>query len=167
MARTSLYDVQSIPDPAQSWEFDLFLPSIPGSSNTNQLTYRCMSAVVPGTEIDEVRVPLHGVELVFMGRRNYTHTFNTQMLEAIDWQTRAQLKAWMDAGRDWITNTGSQSSTYKVNLQLVLYNDMPQVAQTITIFGAWPKAIQDVSLNGGASEHIAPEITWTYDYIDN
>lgn len=167
MARTSLYDVSAIPDPAQVWEFDLFLPAIPGSSDTRQLTWRTMTSALPGTEIDRVNVALHGVELVFMGRRNYSHTFNTSMLEAIDWRTRGQIKAWMDSGRNWITNTGSQSSTYKVNSQIVLYNDMPQVALTTTVFGMWPQALGDVSLDGGQSNHINQDITWSYDYVDD
>lgn len=164
MTRTAVTDVSSIPDPAQLWEFDLFLPSIPGSSNTSQLTFRCMTTALPGTQIDQVMVPLHGVELAFMGRRIYTHTFNSTFLEAIDWQTRGQLITWMEAGRSWVTNTGSQSATYKVQGQLVVYDDTPAVANTITIMGMWPHQINDVELDGGQSQHVTQNITWSYDY---
>src|ERR1700758_5444874 len=98
MARTSVYDVQAVADPAQVWNFDLFLPSIPGSSNTNQLTYRCMTTGLPGTEIEKVSVPLHGVELIYMGRRMWSHSFSSTFLEAIDWQTRQQFINWSEAG---------------------------------------------------------------------
>lgn len=167
MARTGLSDVNSIPDPAQGWEFDLFLPTIPGTSDTKQLTFRCMSTSLPGTELDRVSVALHGVEKIFAGRRNYSHNINTTFLEAIDWKTRDSIKKWIDTARNWITNTGTQSQTYKVNAQIVLYNDQPQVARTIIVYGLWPQQMNDVALDGGQSNHVQLDVTWSFDLTDD
>jgi hypothetical protein len=167
MARSSLYDAQAVADPAQVWNFDLFLPTIPGSSSTTALTWKCQTTGLPGFSIDRVTVPLHGVELVYMGRKVYEHTFTTTFLESADWSTRAQFYAWSEAGRSWINNTGSFASTYKVNGQIVVYNDLPQVSDTINVIGMWPAVVADVDLNGGESAAVSLSITWSYDYVQD
>lgn len=168
MARTSLQDVSAIPDPALTWNYDLFLPAIPGSSSTQQLTWRCMSTGLPGSEIDRVDVQLHGIQLVRAGRRNWSHSFNSTFLEAIDWNTRNQFVNWMENARSWVNNTGSQSSVYTVNGQVVVYTDQPQVAKTVRIMNMWPQVVADVALDGAqGGGHVSLEITWSYDWTED
>lgn len=165
MARTSLYDVSAVADPAQSWNFDLFLPAIPGSSDTRALTWKCMTTALPGFSMDRVTVPLHGVELVYAGRKTFSHSFTSTFMEAADWSTRSQFYAWSENTRSWISNSGTFASTYKVNAQLVVYNDLPQVARTMTCVGMWPAEVADVELDGSASNLITLSITWSFDYV--
>jgi hypothetical protein len=165
MARTSLYDVSAVADPAQSWNFDLFLPAIPGSSDTRALTWKCMTTALPGFSLDRVNVPLHGVELVYAGRKTFSHSFSSTFMEAADWSTRSQFYAWSENTRSWINNSGSFASTYKVSAQMVVYNDLPQVARTIQIVGLWPAEVADVELDGGASNLVTLSITWSFDYV--
>jgi hypothetical protein len=168
MARTSVFDLQAVGDPALSWNFDLFLPSIPGSADTRDLTWKCMSTGLPGSEINRVPVPMHGVELIYMGNRQWSHTFNTTFLEAIDWQTRTKLFNWMEAGRSWAKNSGSEAATYKVTGQITLYDDIPNVAKTITVYGMWPSNIADITLDGGnGTGHVTQDITWSFDFSDS
>jgi hypothetical protein len=158
MTRSSLQDVQSVADPAQAWNFDLFLPAIPGSASTAALTYKCMSSGLPGFSIDRVAVNLHGVELVYAGRKVYEHTFNSTFMEASDWSTRMAFYNWSESARSWINNSGTFASSYKVNGQLVVYNDLPAVSDTITVIG-------EVELNGAESNLVTLQITWAFDYI--
>jgi hypothetical protein len=165
MARTGLQDVSGIPDPALTWNFDLFLPAIPGSSNTSQLTYRCMSTGLPGSEMDRVDVQLHGIHLVRRGRRNWSHSFTSTFLEAVDWNTRNQFFNWMESAQSWVNNTGSPSSVYLVNGQIVVYTDAPAVAKTVQVMNMWPQQINDVELDGAqGGSHVSLQITWSYDY---
>jgi len=165
MPRSSLYDAQAVADPAQSWNFDMFLPAIPGSSDTRALTWKCMTSGLPGFNLDRVTVPLHGVELIYAGRKVYSHSFNSTFMEASDWSTRSQFYAWSEATRSWINNSGSFASAYKVNAQLVVYNDLPQVSRTITVYGMWPAEVNEVELDGSASNLITLNITWSFDYV--
>jgi hypothetical protein len=168
MGRTSLQDVQAIPDPALTWNYDLMLPSIPGSSDTRQLTWRCMSTTLPGSEMDRVDIRLHGVNIVRRGARNWGHTMNTTFLEAVDWNTRNAFFNWMESAQSWKNNTGSPSSVYLVNGQIVLYTDAPTVAKTVVVYGMWPQQIQDVTMDGAqGGSHVSLEITWSYDYTDD
>jgi hypothetical protein len=165
MTRSSLNDAQAVADPAQSWNFDLFLPSIPGSSSTSALTWKCMSSGLPGFAFDKVLVPLHGIELVYAGRKTFTHSFQSVFMEASDWSTRSQFYAWSESMRSWVNNTGTFASSYKVNGQLVVYNDLPQVSRTITCMGMWPETVADVALNGAQSDLVSLDITWSFDYL--
>lgn len=164
MGRSSLQDVQSIQDPAVSWNFDLFLPSIPGSSDTRDLTFKCMTTDLPGSSIEKVEVALHGVTLQFAGRKIYTHTMNVQFMESADYMTREKFRRWQESMRSWINNTGTLAAAYKVNAQIVLYNDLPAVVRTTNIIGMWPETIAEVALNGGASELVTLQMTMCYDY---
>jgi hypothetical protein len=165
MARTSLYDISAVADPAQSWNFDLFLPTIPGSSDTRALTWKCMTTALPGFNLDRVVAPLHGMELVYAGRKTFSHSFTSTFMEAADWSTRSQFYAWSELTRSWINNSGSFASAYKVNGDLVVYNDLPQVARTIRCVGMWPAEVSDVELDGSASNLVTLSITWSFDYV--
>jgi hypothetical protein len=167
MGRSSLYDAQAVADPAQTWNFDLFLPAIPGSSDTRALTWKCMTTALPGFGLDKVEVPLHGVKLQYAGQATYTHQFNSTFLEAADWSTRSQFYVWRESARSWINNSGSFKSSYGVNGQIVVYNDLPQVVRTINVFGMWPETIADVELDGGNSAAVTLAITWSFDYVQD
>lgn len=164
MGRSSLQDVQSIQDPAVSWNFDLFLPAIPGSSDTRDLTFKCMTADLPGSAIEPVEVSLHGVTLQFAGRKIFTHTMNATFLESADYMTREKFRRWQESMRSWIQNKGSLASQYKVNAQIVLYNDLPAVVKTTQIIGLWVETLNEINLDGAASTAISLQIGFRYDY---
>jgi hypothetical protein len=167
MPRSSLFDVLSLQDPASSWNFDLFLPTIPGSSDTRDLTYKCMTTDLPGSGMDNMEVALHGVSLQYAGRRIYTHTLNATFLETADWSTREKFKRWHDEMRSWTNNSGSIAAAYKVNAQIVVYNDIPEVVRTCNIIGLWPETVTEVPLDGSASNLITLQISFRYDYWED
>lgn len=167
MGRSSLQNVASLQDPAQSWNFDLFLPSIPGSSDTRDLTFKCMSTDLPGASLDVVKVDLHGVTLNFAGRATYTHTMQVIFLETADYSTRDKFIKWRESIRSWANNTGTLAATYKCNAQLVVYNDLPQVTRTCNVYGMWPETIADVPLNGAESNAVTLTITFSFDYFED
>lgn len=163
MARSSFTDIQSLQDPAQSWNFSLFLPTIPGSSDTRDLTFKCMTTDMPGAGLDDVAVPLAGVELHFAGRATFTHDLNVTFLETSDWGTREKFRRWRETIRSWDQNTGSPAAAYKVNAMIEVYNDIPQVVRTCQIKGLWPMTIAEVQLDGGQSNLVTLQITFKYD----
>ncbi|QRE00279.1 hypothetical protein [Burkholderia phage BCSR5] len=167
MGRSSLFDVMSLPDPAQSWNFDLFLPNIPGSSDTRDLTFKCMTTDLPGFGLDVVETPLHGVTLNFAGRAIYTHTMNAVFLETADWGTRQKFRTWREMARSWKNNSGSFASSYKVTAEFVLYNDIPQVVRTCRLYGLWPETVAEFNMDGGASNIVQQTVTFRYDWVDD
>lgn len=167
MARSGLFDVLSLQDPAMSYNFDLFLPNIPGSSDTRDLTFKCMTTDLPGVGLDNVDVALHGVTIPYAGRKIYTHTLNATFLEDSGWGSREKFRRWNESTRSWTGNSGSLSAAYKVNAAIAVYDDVPQLVRTCSLIGLWPETIGEVNLDGGASNLVTLQITFRYSYWED
>ncbi len=126
-----------------------------------------MTTALPGMNLDNVEVALHGVTLNFAGRATYPGTFNATFLEMRDWGTREMFRRWRETIRSWTQNSGTFASAYKVTADLVVYNDIPQPVRTIRVYGVWPEQIADIQLDGGASNVVTTEITFRYDWTDD
>lgn len=164
MARTSLADVRSVGDPLLSFNWDLVLPRFPGVSDGRSFTFKCQTAVIPGMLLEQVPVALHGIELRFAGRKNFSHSFPVTILETHDTDTRNMFVAWSELARSWVLNTGSSKDVYAVPAQLLLYDDTPSIRRTITLFGLWPETVDDAQLDGQASAVVTYNVTFSYDH---
>jgi hypothetical protein len=162
--RTSLQQVQSLLDPLQSYNWDIIIPNMPGTPDSRTFTYKAQSTSIPGFMMDSVPVALHGVELRFAGRANYSHSLQVTLLETRDVGTREMLKAWQRIARDWISNSGSYKSVYSVPVELVLYDDIPQEVRSIQLIGCWPETIDDVQVDNSQSSAVMTQVTFSYDY---
>lgn len=164
MARASVQNLQSVGDPALAWNFSLSLPYIPGSSDTRDLIYKCQAATKPGTTLEAVDAALHGVNLVYASRRQYSHRITVRFMEDAGWKTRAKIQNWIDISRNWITNTGSFKTTYAITADLVTYNDLPEVTDVTRMYGFWPTEMADVQMDGSTGEIVFLEVTFAYDF---
>jgi hypothetical protein len=168
MGRTSFQNILALPDAAQSWNFDLFVPRLPGGViEAQNLTYRCKTTELPGSTIEPVAIELHGVKKVEAGRAQYSHTFTAAFMETVDWATYLAFRGWRDSMRSWKNNSGTDSSSYKVNLELDLYDNKPEIARTIILGGCWPTGITQVPLNGAESAAVELTIEFSFDYMDD
>lgn len=166
MPRTSLQQVQSLPDPLQSYNWDLFIPGMPGTPDSRPFTYKAQSTSIPGIQTENVPVTLHGVELRYAGRTNYSHSLQVQLLETRDVGTRQMLMAWQRLARDWVSNTGNYKSVYSTTIHLVLYDDLPQQVRAIRLIGAWPETIDDSQIDSSSSQAVMTSVTFSYDYFE-
>ena len=166
MGRSSLDNVHNLPDAAQSWNFDLFFPSIPGMTSTLPLTYKCKTTELPALNADPVQIDLHGVTKKEMGRAVYTHQIQCSFLETVDFATRDAFFNWRESARSWKKNTGSLSSAYKVNPQIYVYDFLPNVTRIIYPYGAWPETVDAVQMDGGQSEAVYLNVTLSFDWVD-
>lgn len=162
--RSSMFNVQALPDAFQSHLFDLFFPSIPGMSNTSDLTFKCQTSALPGFALDNVEIALQGVTKNEAGRAIYSHTMAATFLETVDQSTRAAFRNWREMIRSWENNSGSPPSAYKVNGELVLYDNIPNVVRTIKIFGMWPESVDEVQLAGNESNAVFLSVTFRFDW---
>ncbi len=162
MSRSSIQDTLSLGDPAQLWNFDFFIPVVPGASDTRHLTFRCQTTDLPGTALEPLEVSLHGHTIQYAGRRIYTHTINVQFLETFDWATRALFTNWIEIARSWRNNSGSYFSTYAVSGLIVLYDDIPQPVRTTQLNYMWPESISEIQLDGSQSGAVQLSIAFRY-----
>lgn len=164
MSRTSIQDVQSLPDPLFSMNWDLVLPRIPGTADTRPFTFKCQTSSIPGALLESVPVNLHGIELRFAGRKNYTHSFSVTVMETRDMSSRDIFVNWGNIARSWLDNSGSHKSVYAVPGELILYDDTPKEVRKITLFGLWPESISDAQLDGQTSAVVTYDVQFSFDY---
>lgn len=165
MARTSLADVRSLPDPLFTYSWDVIFPIMPGSGDTRDLTYKAISTSIPGKMLEQVPVNLGPAELRYAGRENNSHSWQCTLHETRDTGTRDKLRRWQSIARNNRLNTGTYKSVYSTSIQLVLYDDIPQQVRTITLLGAWPETFDDSALDR-ASAAVTVAVTFSYDDFD-
>jgi hypothetical protein len=165
--RTSIQDVRSLGDPLQTYNWDVIFTRIPGTADVKPFTFKAMTTSIPGVLLESVPVALHGIELRYAGRANYTHQLPLTLLENRDVSTRDMLIKWNRSARDWISNTGTYKDAYSVTVQMLLYNDIPQVVRTINLYGCWPETVDDTAVDGQASGAVQTSVTLSFDYFED
>lgn len=166
MPRTSLQDVRSLADPLMTYQWDLIVPTMPGTPDSRTFTFKATSAVAPGRTLEQVAVNLGPVELRYAGRENNTHSFPVTLHETRDVGTRAMLQRWQGLARNNRENTGNFKSVYATTIELVLYDDTNQVTRRIRLLGAYPETVDDSSLDR-ASAAVSVSVTFSYDDFED
>lgn len=169
MGRSSLSDVEgSIIDPAQPWNYDLIFDRLPvgTSGNTRDLTIRCQSTSIPGTQHEAVEVELHGLKLRYRGRKTYSGNFEVTFAENVDWSTYEIFREWNRLMLSWQANTGASSQIYKVPATIVVFDDAGAIVREYKVRGVWPENLNDITLDGSQSGYVQPQVTFSFDYLD-
>lgn len=165
MARTSLQDIRALPDPLFTYNWDLIIPTMPGTPNSRSFTYKAMTTSIPGAQLENVTVNLGPAELRYAGRENYSHSMQVTLHETRDVGTRDMLRRWQRIARDNTLNTGTYKDVYSTTIELVLYDDLPQEVKRIRLVGAYVETFDDTSLDR-ASAAVSTSVTFSYDYIE-
>lgn len=164
--RTSLQDVRSLVDPLQTYNWDVIISAMPGTADSRTFTYKAQSTSIPGFMLEQVPVALHGVEVRYAGRANYSHSFQLTLIETRDMGTRNMLRRWQKLARDWQQNSGSYKNVYSTTIELVLYDDIPSEIATLNLIGCWPETVDDSSVDSTSSGVVTTSVTFSYDYVD-
>lgn len=164
MARTSLSDVSGLADPILSYNFDMMFPSFPGGGDARSMIVKCMTTVLPGMELEQVTSALHGVEVSHAGRQIFSKTFQATFYETRDGATRGSIRKWIEFARNNGKNAGNFKRDYAITVDLLVYDDIPNIINTIKVFGLFPKQIDDQSFDGSNSNVITSSVTFSYDY---
>jgi len=167
MSRTSYDNILALPDAAQSWNFDLFFPYIPGGGSARELTYKCKTTSIPSSKIEQILIELHGTQKAEAGRAVYDHTFAATFMETVDYKTYLDFRKWRDVTRSWKRNSGTDSSGYKINPEIDLYDNAGNIVHTFIMAGAFLLDINEVQLNGGEGQAVEMSLNFSFDYIDD
>lgn len=145
--RTGILEVGNITDPLLAHQFDLFISNIPvGDGRT--LATKIETANIPSYGNEAVLVTLHGVTRPFAGRGVYEHDFPCTFMESRDLIVHDTILAWLELIRSVRNTTGSFSSEYTAQADLVLYDDKNNAIRTIRLFGFYPEKKDQAALNG-------------------
>jgi len=161
--RPSLQELVSTLDPLQTWNWSMIFGTIPGSSDTRQMTYKCVSTVIPGSNLEQVGLEAHGLKLNFAGRRTWSGQWEATFFETRDAGTRTALVNWQEFSRSWVNNSGSYKSEYATKAALQLFDDRPLVVREIEIYGVYPMTVGEPQLDQ-TSDIIRYPVTFSFDY---
>lgn len=165
MARTHLNETLSTLDPLQTWNWDIFIPAVPGVSNSTDITYKAISTEIPESGVEQVGLEAHGVKLNFAGRRVWTGSWTTTLFESRNVSTRDSLFRWLEYTRSWANNSGAYKSEYSVRGALNLYDDRPLIVREISMFGMFPLKIGTATLDQ-TSGIVQYQVEWSFDWTD-
>lgn len=166
MPRTSLADVRSLPDPLFTYNWDIVIPNMPGTSNSRSFTFKAMSTSIPGKLLEQTPVNLGPAELRYAGRENNSHAWACTIHETRDVGSRDMLRRWQSLARNNRANTGTYKEIYATTADLILYDDIPLEVRRIKMYGLWPETIDDSTLDR-ASAAVTIQVTFSYDDFDD
>lgn len=164
MARVGLADINSLPDPLQSYQMEWYIPTIPGAGDGKGLKIRCRSFPIPGEQKDDVEVTLHGVTLKYAGRTTYSHDMALTFIETRDVYVMTRLKGWLAYSRDIINTAGTYKSQYAATSFIYMYDDALNVVSTVKLFNSFLKTMDDITTDGTASTPLEVNATISYDW---
>lgn len=163
MARVGLSNILALPDPLLGYQAELYVPTIPGSGAGDGLKTRLKTFSIPGEEKEDVEVTLHGVTTKYAGRTTFTHEMTLQFIETRDIYVMTQLKTWLAYSRNILQTQGTYKIQYATTAFIWLYDDTETIVQTIKVFNAFLKNMQEVSMDGSQSAPVEVSATLSYD----
>lgn len=148
VARVSLSDMQQVVDAATTFDWAIWLPSVPGGSfSTRDFTFRCTGTTIPAVTQEAFKVEAHGLTFNYPGRRTWASDIDFTMYETRDQTTRNLMLAWMDFVRDIKANTGNYKASYAVDAELNLYDAPGNVTKRIKIEKFYPLELGTATLD--------------------
>lgn len=156
--------VRNLSDPLRTFNFDIKIPTIPGTGSAEELTLRCMSSQLPGWEYDAITITAGGPHPIKLpGKIKYTHSWNVTVLEGRDRAIHRALRSWGAMQFDPIDGTALTSQEYKVSGLVTLYDNAGDKVSTNRLEGLWVMKVDDVELSYEKSEAINFKVTFSYD----
>lgn len=148
------------------YNWDIFIPNMPGTPNSRPFTIKAMTTSIPGASIEKVEVPLHGAVNNYAGRPMFPRTLQMTLLETRDIGTRDMMRRWQKIARNLQNNSGAYKDVYSTTIEMVLYDDIPSEVKSIKLVGAWPETLDDSGVDGSQSAAVNISVTFSYDFID-
>lgn len=168
MPRMGLQDMSGIVDPFLSYNFSLIFPAIPNfGSDTRDVTIKCISVGLPGMTIEQETVAAHGTEINFAGRQTWSKTFQATFWETRVLDTRQAFRGWIKYARDNYNNAGNYKNGgagYAVDTVVNMYDDIPNLVNSVVVYSVFPTEMAEVSLDGAAGTVVQLSVTFSYDF---
>lgn len=148
----TLSKVASVADIMDQGRFLLLIDEAPGGGDTEGLSIRCFTCVIPGTSSEILEVPMHGYTLRYRGRKMHTSPMTVSFWEDSNMDSYHILWDWME----YVTETESGNSVgylkdYSVTAQLSKFDTTGLEASRWFIYNSFPQDMTDVTLSDESS----------------
>lgn len=181
MAKVTLTELQSLPDPLTSDLYELVIGKIPGAAASNAtsgggslatgnngggnaLRIQCQQVSVPSKTVEAVPVDLAANTLMFAGRMTFDHTMNITFVENRRMEIFNTLNNWAEYARNKETQLGHYKADYSSTAELYVYDQIGTVIKTFKIFGLWINVIPEYQFDSSAANLITCASQFQYDY---
>jgi len=162
MGIDNLRDNLTNPQRTYMWEFQCVNPIGGGDGET--LLLRCQTMAWPGESFGKIHIPYKqtaGLEVP--GKRAYSHTLDTTMVEGEDGVVHDIIHAWMQLVVDNKTGVGAGDSAIKTDIYLRLISTKGEQTKRIRMTGCWPQDRGDIPLSYDDEGNILFPVSWNYD----
>lgn len=158
--------VRTLADPLRVYNFEVYIPNVPGGGNGQEMSYRCTAANIPGFNYEKIAVNLGGHEIEHVGRQMYSHTWACSFIEGENSVIRSALEDWGTLQGDRLTAAQQPSSVYKTEIYIrQLKADKVTIAREWKLVGAFVEDVADISLDRATSDAVRTEVTFSFDAV--
>ena len=183
----SQFTNQLVNDGARPNLFQVTLPGLPTSLNTNslqnvsaasnRLSFMAKASQIPGSSIGQVPLYYFGREVKFAGNRTFAD-WSLTIINDEDFTIRTSLETWMNfinsnAGNVRATGNGptalsGSSQSYALDATVNQYGKTGNIIQTYNFVGLFPIDISPIDLDWGSNDSIEEfTVTFAYQYWTN
>ncbi len=153
---------------ARANQFRVILPpplgNVTAAVNTEQFSFMCKAASLPGQALTEIGVPFRGRTLYIAGEREF-EVWTTTVFNDTDFAIRREIERWMNGINDTVNNTGATNpADYRVDMIIQQLDRDDTVLHQYTLEGCFPQTLGAIELAYDTNDSIEEfEITWRYD----
>lgn len=163
MARIAYTEVQALPDAADQVPFELLLGTLPGVSNSRQITVSCLNVQIAGSSSESYAVTLHGHTRNFRGRRMNSGSLAATFVEVSGHNIRKQLTSWLEFCAGYESgNSQGYIADYSVLATLVSYDTTGAVASRMQYEELFIQDIADLQHDGATSAALNLSATFKF-----
>lgn len=167
MPKPNLDEIQSIPDPMLSDNFELLFPNIPGAQGdtaTRALRLQCKNTIKPGTQMEDVPVELFGHRAMHAGRRTFSNEISVEFIEDAFGTIGKSLESWVEWVRSKRTQSGHFKRDYAQDAVLNIFDQEGNQVLSYKIVNMWPSNVPDETFDGSSATAISLSCSFKYDY---
>lgn len=147
------------------WRILVNFPSFAAANeSTRRADLHARTAKTPNGTLGELDLKFDGLDVPIPGDRTYEELPIT-FLGVQDMEVMEAFEAWQEAINGTTSNTAQVTQAeYEVDMEMQLVDANDNVLKTYTIEAAWPKEIEGMDLDKGASDSYA-EFTVTFRFF--
>ena len=162
--------VDAMDDPLTTYDFELFIPNIPGSNaDVDLFRTKVLVTALPGSDVEPIEVAFHGMVRKYAGKRVYAGEISITLLELRDVSTRKVLLTWMNKMRNK-SSVGTElalAKQYKTIVELALFDAAEDQVLKCIMKGAFIQSVAETGLDGSTSDVMRVDAIISYDHFDD
>ena len=151
-------------DLAKQFQFEVEV-LFPIAINPNQpdlMNILCQSTSIPGVDIAAIDVPVAGAQHKIAGEKTYPDWTVTFRVDD-GYEVYKNFRAWAELIKGTETNIASFPAQYKSNPIIYQLSQAGDRVNAITLNGAWPTSLGEISVDWTVSDIQTFDVTFAYD----